>query len=82
MDIELGATLGAKLVGIESFTGRSRLFKCNIKHIADYPHVTRYKYRILGIDNISSTVNMQHIKAGYYSIKTLNPCGILPLGPR
>jgi len=26
-------------------------------------------------------VNIDHIKRGYYSIKVLNPTGIVPLGP-
>jgi len=26
-------------------------------------------------------VNIDHIKQGYYSIKALNPAGIVPLGP-
>ncbi|GGB77994.1 hypothetical protein GCM10011607_42630 [Shewanella inventionis] len=26
-------------------------------------------------------VNIEHIKAGYYSIKALNPTGIVPIGP-
>jgi putative glutathione S-transferase len=30
---------------------------------------------------VSSTVNLAHIKAGYYSVKALNPQGIVPLGP-
>jgi glutathionyl-hydroquinone reductase len=57
------------------------LFKCNLRRIADYPQLSRYMTRILEIDNIASTVNVQHIKAGYYSIKALNPSGIVPLGP-
>lgn len=57
------------------------LFKCNLRCIADYPHLSDYMKRILAIDGIASTVNLQHIKAGYYSIKALNPSGIVPLGP-
>jgi putative glutathione S-transferase len=30
---------------------------------------------------VSKTVNIDHIKQGYYSIKALNPIGIVPLGP-
>ena len=30
---------------------------------------------------MAETVKISHIKAGYYSIKTLNPNGIVPLGP-
>lgn len=57
------------------------LFKCNLRRIADYPRLSDYMKRILAIDGIASTVNLQHIKAGYYSIKALNPSGIVPLGP-
>lgn len=57
------------------------LFKCNLRRIADYPRLSDYMKRILAIDGIAATVNMQHIKAGYYSIKALNPNGIVPLGP-
>ncbi|MBO6753993.1 MAG: glutathione S-transferase family protein, partial [Spongiibacter sp.] len=41
-----------------------------------------YTQRILAMEGIASTVNVDHIKAGYYSIKALNPGGIVPLGPR
>jgi glutathionyl-hydroquinone reductase len=57
------------------------LFKCNLRRIADYPHLSDYMKHILAIDGIAATVNLQHIKAGYYSIKALNPNGIVPLGP-
>lgn len=57
------------------------LFKCNLRRIADYPRLTDYANRILAIDGIASTVDMHQIKAGYYSIKALNPTGIVPLGP-
>jgi hypothetical protein len=37
--------------------------------------------RILAIPGVRETVNVDHIKKGYYSIKALNPSGIVPLGP-
>ena len=37
--------------------------------------------RILALDGIAETVSLDHIKAGYYSIKALNPEGIVPVGP-
>jgi putative glutathione S-transferase len=58
------------------------LFKCNIRRIADYPALTRLMQQMLGIPGIAETVNIEHIKAGYYSIKALNPTGIVPVGPR
>ena len=30
---------------------------------------------------VRETVNIDHIKRGYYSILALNPGGIVPLGP-
>jgi len=55
--------------------------KCNLRRIADYPALTRYLKTILAIPGIAETVNIDHIKRGYYSIKTLNPNGIVPVGP-
>lgn len=31
--------------------------------------------------SIAATMNLNHIKAGYYAIKALNPNGIVPVGP-
>jgi glutathionyl-hydroquinone reductase len=58
------------------------LFKCNRQRIADYPNLTAYVTRILAIPGVRETVNVEHIKKGYYSIKALNPSGIVPLGPQ
>jgi len=57
------------------------LFKCNRKRLADYPALTAYLSRMLAMPEIRETVNIDHIKRGYYSIRALNPSGIVPLGP-
>lgn len=57
------------------------LFKCNRKRIADYPALSAYLSRMLAEPEICETVNIDHIKRGYYSIRVLNPNGIVPLGP-
>lgn len=57
------------------------LFKCNRRRIADYLHLNRYLERMLAVPGIRETVSIDHIKRGYYSIKSLNPNGIVPLGP-
>ncbi|MEP1209791.1 MAG: glutathione S-transferase family protein [Rhizobiaceae bacterium] len=57
------------------------LFKTNRKQIADYPFLSAYMERVLRLPGISKTVNLNHIKAGYYSVKALNPSGIIPTGP-
>lgn len=58
------------------------LFKCNRNLIQQMPGLNTYMHRIWQLDGISDTVNSDHIKAGYYSIKALNPNGIVPRGPR
>lgn len=57
------------------------LFKCNLRRLADYPGLSAYLARVLAIPGVHETVNIDHIKRGYYSITALNPTGIVPLGP-
>jgi putative glutathione S-transferase len=57
------------------------LFKCNLRRIADYPALSAYLARVLAIPGVRDTVSVDHIKRGYYSIKALNPNGIVPVGP-
>lgn len=57
------------------------LFKTNLRRIADYPNLQAYMLRVLAIPGVAETVNIDHIKRGYYSIKALNPNGIVPRGP-
>jgi putative glutathione S-transferase len=57
------------------------LFKCNLRRIADYANLSAYVRRLLTIPSFAETVDLDHIKRGYYSIKALNPTGIVPLGP-
>ena len=57
------------------------LFKCNLRQLREYPLLTRYLKHTLEIPGIRETVNINHIKQGYYSIKALNPKGIVPVGP-
>lgn len=57
------------------------LFKCNLRRLADYCNLTAYLRRMLALPGVAETVSLDHIKRGYYSIKALNPTGIVPLGP-
>jgi putative glutathione S-transferase len=57
------------------------LFKCNLRQLSDYPRLFAYLIKILQIPGVRDTVSIDHIKSGYYSIKTLNPNGIVPVGP-
>jgi putative glutathione S-transferase len=57
------------------------LFKCNLRQLTDYAALSGYLARLLGIPGVRKTVNIDHIRRGYYSIKALNPAGIVPIGP-
>jgi putative glutathione S-transferase len=57
-------------------------FKCNKRHIADYPNLSNYLRELYQYRDVRETVDMRHIKNHYYgSHKTINPTGIVPLGP-
>lgn len=57
------------------------LFKTNLKCWHDYPDFRSYLQRIYDPPGIAETVSPGPIKAGYYSIRALNPAGIVPAGP-
>lgn len=57
------------------------LFKCNLRRIVDYPALSAYLAAMLAVPGVRDTVSIDHIKRGYYSIKALNPGGIVPVGP-
>lgn len=57
------------------------LFKCNLRRLKDYPALSAYLTHLLAVPGIRETVSIDHIKRGYYAIKTLNPNGIVPVGP-
>jgi glutathionyl-hydroquinone reductase len=57
-------------------------FKCNLRRIADYLNLSNYLRDLYQIPGIAETVNFDHIKQHYYrSHKTINPTGIVPIGP-
>lgn len=57
-------------------------FKCNIRRIADYPNLSGYVRDIYQWPGVAPTVNLDHVKRHYYeSHLTLNPAGIVPVGP-
>ncbi|MCH8113399.1 MAG: glutathione S-transferase family protein [Proteobacteria bacterium] len=57
-------------------------FKCNLRRIADYPHLSNYLRDLYQTPGIAETVNMHHIKSHYYHSHTsINPTGIVPKGP-
>ena len=58
-------------------------FKCNLRHIWDYPNLWNYLKRIYQYPGVKDTCNLEHIKLHYYqSHPHLNPKGIVPDGPQ
>jgi putative glutathione S-transferase len=57
------------------------LFKCNLKTIREYPMLSSYLKRLFQMPAFADVTRIDHIKAGYYSVKALNPSGIVPAGP-
>jgi putative glutathione S-transferase len=57
-------------------------FKCNLRRIADYPNLSNYFRDLYQVPGVAGTVDLTHIKRHYYgSHKTINPTGIVPVGP-
>jgi len=57
-------------------------FKCNLRRLADYHHLSSYLREIYQMPGIAETVDLARIKAGYYQgMRQINPTGIIPVGP-
>lgn len=57
-------------------------FKCNLRHVYEYPALWGYTRELYQIPGIASTVAMDEYKTHYYgSHRQINPTGIVPLGP-
>ncbi len=57
-------------------------FKTNRQRLADYPAISNYLRELYQIPGIAETVNFAHIKTHYYaSHRTINPTGVVPVGP-
>lgn len=57
-------------------------FKCNIRRIADYAHLSGYLRDLYQVPGVAETVNMDHIKRHYYYTHDhINPTRIVPVGP-
>lgn len=57
-------------------------FKCNLRRLADYPALSAYARDLYQTPGVAATFNATHAKRHYYeSHRTLNPTGIVPLGP-
>jgi putative glutathione S-transferase len=57
-------------------------FKCNLRRIDDYPHLSGYLRELYQVPGVSDTVDFHHIKHHYYgSHGTINPTRVVPSGP-
>jgi len=57
-------------------------FKCNVRRLVDYANLWCYVRDLYQHPGVAATVNMLHIKGHYYqSHPTINPAGVVPLGP-
>lgn len=57
-------------------------FKCNLKRIADYRNLSGWLRELYQWPGVAETVDFAHIKGHYYgSHRTINPTGVIPLGP-
>lgn len=57
-------------------------FKCNRQRLEDYSALSSYVRDVYQLPGVSVTVDFEHIKTHYYaSHGTINPTGVVPLGP-
>ena len=57
------------------------VFKCNVRRLSDYPALSGFMRELAQWPGIAETVSLDHIRRGYWSIRHLNPSGIVPKGP-
>lgn len=57
-------------------------FKCNLRHVYEYPALWGYVRELYQWPGVAATVKLDEIKRHYYaSHKGINPSGIVPAGP-
>ena len=56
------------------------LFKCNKRRIADYPNLLNYMRELYLVPGVAATVKPRYYVINYWSIKKVNPIGIIPKG--
>ena len=58
-------------------------FKCNWRHIYEYPNLSNYLRDLYQVPGVAETVSLEQIKHHYYfSQRQVNPAGIVPVGPQ
>ncbi len=56
------------------------LFKCNRLRVADYPNLLNYMRELYQVPGVAATVKPRYYVINYWSIKRVNPTGIIPNG--
>ena len=56
------------------------VFRCNRQRIADFPNLSRYLRELYSVPGIAATVKPRYYVIGYWSVKKVNPSGIIPKG--
>ena len=57
-------------------------FKCNKKHIYEYPNLWNYTLELYQHPGVAEVTNLYHIKRGYFHLmERTNPSGVVPKGP-
>ena len=56
------------------------IFRCNRQRIADFPNLSRYLRELYAVPGIAATVKPRYYVVGYWSVKKVNPSGIIPKG--
>ena len=58
-------------------------FKCNWRHIYEFPNMSNYLRDLYQVPGVTETVSIEQIKRHYYgSQRQVNPTGIVPVGPQ
>jgi glutathionyl-hydroquinone reductase len=57
-------------------------FRCNLRHVYEYPSIWRYTRSIYAMPGVAATVDVPVFKQHYFgSHRSINPSGVIPLGP-
>jgi glutathionyl-hydroquinone reductase len=56
------------------------LFKCNRNQIDKFPNLWNYTRELYAVPGVAETVKPRYYVMGYYSVKRINPTGIIPNG--
>ena len=56
------------------------VFRCNRQRIADFPNLSRYTGELYRFPGVAATVKPRYYVIGYWSVRKVNPSGIIPKG--